>query len=157
MSVDRPGDYAAVVRANVARTRGFLLAERHPCLDIRDREVESIQRDLRPAVAATLADLDLPDSWMLAVILCPGDDTTAVAAWAGQLQPRHVDRIRFYAHPEADLGDALAAWMDRRLPPPRVDETRDWGEFHRRFGLHLNDLVYQEATRFPKARRTRRP
>lgn len=146
MSMGRPLDYAAVVRANVERTRGFILAERHPCLAIRDREVGSIQRDLRPAFTAALADLDPPDSWLLAVILCPGDDTSAVAAWARRLPARDLDRIRFYAHPDADLGQALAGWVEASLAPPRVDAAGDWKEFHRRFGLHLNDMAYQDAT-----------
>jgi hypothetical protein len=143
----RPSDYFRVVREHARKTRGFLLAERHPCLDIRDREVAAIHRDLRPAVAAALEDVDLPASWLLAIILCPGDDTVAVAAWAKGLPARDVDRIRFYAHPKVDLGEALAAWVEAGLPPPRVDETADWKEFHRRFGLHLNDLAYQDAAR----------
>lgn len=150
MNTGRPSDYFRVVRAHAAKTRGFILAERHPCLDIRDREVERIHRDLQPAFAATLGDLDLPDSWMLAVILCPGDDTAGVAAWAQRLPARQVDRIRFYAHPKADLAEVLAGWVKARLPPPRVDEAGDWKEFHRQFGLHLNDLAYQDAVRSGK-------
>lgn len=145
MSQGRPGDYARVVRSQVAKTRGFILAERHPCLDIRDREFERIHRDLRPAFAATLADVDLPDSWLLAVVLCPDDDTTAVAAWARRLPVRQVDRIRFYVHAKTDVAAALAPWVEARLPAPRVDEVGDWTEFHRRFGLHLNDMAYQDA------------
>ena len=145
MSIERPPDYYGVVRANVARTRGFIVAERHPCLDIRDREVDSIRRDLKPAFLTALDGLELPESWLLAIILCPGDNTQVVAAWAKRLAGRDVDRIRFYAHPEADLNEALGAWVSARLPPPRVDDASDWREFHRRFGLHLNDRAYQDA------------
>jgi hypothetical protein len=145
MSLDRPSDYHRVVRANIGKTRGFILAERHPCLDIRNKEVEAIHRDLQPAFAAKLAGLRLPTSWLFAGILCPGDTTDEVAAWASALPARDLDRVRFYAHPNVDMGEALAGWVEAHLPPPRVDECGDWKEFHRRFGLNLNDMAYQDA------------
>lgn len=147
MSISRPADYVRIVRAHANKTRGFILADRHPCLDIRNREVERVRRDLKPAIAATLNDLQLPPSWLLAIILCPADDTVDVAKWAQRLPARDVDRIRFYSHASVGLTEALAAWVKRGLPPPRVDDVGDWKEFHRRFGLHLNDMAYRDAGR----------
>ncbi|MEK6975241.1 MAG: hypothetical protein AABY18_02750 [Candidatus Thermoplasmatota archaeon] len=145
MSLDRPRDYHQVVRAHAAKTRGFILAERHPCLDIQAREVAAIRRDLERAFAANLADLKPPASWLLAVILCPGDDTQAIANWTKRLPTRDVDRVRFYAHADVDLAQALEAWVAAQLPPPRLDACDDWKEFHRQFGLHLNDQTYRDA------------
>jgi hypothetical protein len=144
--LQRPADYVRTVRANKSGTRGFILAHSHPCLDMRNREVHAIQRDLEPAFSDNLEDLETPNSWMLAILLCPGDTTGQVAAWAKKRRSKDRDRIRFYAHPGVDLHDALAAWYAAGLPDPRVDEVKDWKQFHKAFGLDLNDQIYADAT-----------
>ena len=145
MSVDRPVDYGRLVRARVGATRGFILATAQPCLSIRSLEFVAIQRDLQPAVATRLSGLNLPGSWLLAVLLCPGDTTDDVAGWAARLPVGAVDRIRFYVHPKADVMQALSGWVGAGLPPPRVHEIPDWKAFHRQFGLHLTDMTYRDA------------
>jgi hypothetical protein len=142
---DRPTDYATVVREHAARTTGIILADSGDCLDIRGHEVRHVRRMLRPVASGDLEKLELPDSWMLAAILCRGDSTSLVAGWAARLSAPLRDRIRFYQHPDCDLVAALAPWYAAGLDDARVVEVRDFTSFHKEFGVHLNDRIYADA------------
>lgn len=143
----RPSDYASLVRANASRTKGFVLADSGECLDIRDAEIARIQRSLRPITSKELEVLELPPSWLLGVILCPGDDMARVAAWTSQLPASDRERVRLYPHERCDLIAMLAPWYAGGLDDPRADEVRDFATFHRFFGNDLNDQIYADATR----------
>ncbi len=88
----------------------------------------------------------LPRSWLIGVLLCPGDDTRVIADWASSLPAPEVGRVRFYHHPDLDLVAALEAWYDAGLPDPRTSEVWNYKTFHKQFGRHLNDQVYRDVT-----------
>lgn len=91
-----------------------------------------------------LAGWDAEGSWLMAVLLCPGDSSAAIAAWARR-HKADPDRIHFYAHKGTDPFEALAAWHRSGLPPPIVTEgITSWKEFHRRFGRDLTVRILQD-------------
>lgn len=141
----RPSDYAAIVRAHHAATTGYVAAQGEDCLSIRDEEIARIRRKLEPLALDQLAKVDTGGSWLLGVILCPGDDVTPLARWVARSPQAVRRRVRLYAHPDVDLVDALAPWYAADLDDPRVHIVSDFATFHRRFGNDLNDQVYEDA------------
>lgn len=133
-------DWHDVVEANWRKTTGYVLALRGPCLKVRDDELAAIQRN-RVLVGLSAKDLGAwtpPESWLLAVLLCPGDTVEAIVDWAkrGSVES---ERVHFYAHKDTDPYAALAAWSDAGLPDPAVDDgITSWKSFHQKFG---NDLA----------------
>lgn len=132
-------DWHAVVAAHWRKTQAFLLAFREPCIGIVRDELAAIKKN-RVLVGLDASRLDAwtpGDSWFLAVILCPGDDITALVAWLGDHQA-DATRVHFYAHPDTDAFAALRPWAEAALGQPAVDEDVDsWERLHKRFG---NDL-----------------
>lgn len=136
------GDYASVVRENHHKTTGYLVAGRPPCIAIRDDEIHKIDRRLLPLDPATLSDLEPTGSWLMGVILCPGDGTDHVAGFAARTRSAH--RLRFYAHPDTDLKDAFMGWKEAGFRRARVDVVSSWKQLHPFFGRALNDQVYED-------------
>lgn len=130
------------VRRNWRRTTAFLLASTQPCITIRDEELQAIRahRVLVGVGPDDLAGWEPGASWMLAVVLCPGDSTDALAAWAR----RHridASRVHFYLHPDAPL-KVLNGWAEGGFPTDRVDTDVDsWQRLHKLFGLALSDRI----------------
>lgn len=144
---DRPPDWTETVRANHSDAVAWVVAESEPCLNVRDQEVERIDRVLRAADLASLPESgDLPDSWLLAYILCPGDEVDTLLDWVETLEPTDRERVQIYHHPEADLVDLLDAWFERGFPELISYEVSDFREFHKVFGWEFNDQVYRDAT-----------
>lgn len=146
MSIERHPDWYETVRANWPRTTGFLLASQDPCIKIRGEELDAVRgrRVLVGVGPESLATWVPPESWLLAVILCPGDDVEALLVWA----KRHrVDsgRVMFFLHPKADA-EILRPWRDAGYSTARVDTVASWPLLHKLFGLALNDRVYEDAT-----------
>jgi hypothetical protein len=140
----------AVVRAHRGKTVAFVLADTGTCLDIQRDKVARVRgRALRAIASSDLGRLRLPASWAMAVVLCPGDTTDALAAWASKLDHADVERISFYEHPDVDPALAYRGWSGAWLPMPNRDVVKDFASLHRRFGNDLNDRTYQDA----KARR----
>lgn len=138
-------DYRSVVMAHRFETTAFLLADSGECLETRDAEVLNVKgRRLVPITSAELSGLKLPTSWLLAVILCPGDDTAAIAAWTRRLPVADHDRIRFYAHPDADLESALRIWHAVGLRDPPLRSVRGARELARPLGMAINDRIYAD-------------
>jgi hypothetical protein len=137
-----PPGYAEVVRAHHAKTTAYLLAAKPACASIRAEELLRVRRRLEAIGPEDLERLKPGKSWLLAVLLCPGDDTEALAGWAGRLPAAERDRVRFYYRRGTDLQAALRAWRDAGLGPPLAAEVRDFASFHKLFGKHLNDRVW---------------
>ncbi|MCA1810638.1 MAG: hypothetical protein LC623_01340 [Halobacteriales archaeon] len=140
--MSRPSDYHTVVREHWPKTTGILLASQHPCIGIRDTEVRHIRRLLLAAHPDDLGTLKPPPSWVMGVILCPGDSTEPLAAWARR---HRADgrRVWFYLHPDAEA-EALRPWRDAGFRTDQVDTVSSWQELHPLFGLALNDQVYAD-------------
>ena len=88
----------------------------------------------------------LPDSWMLAVILCPGDSTEAVATWVGKLGVSETRRILFYESFDLDLvaDRVYAGWIRHQLPDPVRQRVHDFKELNRLLGSDLNMRILQD-------------
>lgn len=144
MIVGRPRDYRDVVHPRRRDTRVFLVAETPPCIDLRDAAARPTGRDYRVAELGGLEGVEVPDSWVLAAILCPGDTTAEVVAWLG----RHggdPERVVFFLHPDADPVVALRAWYDAGHDDPVVHEAGSWLELARPLGRFVNDWIYVDA------------
>jgi len=140
-----------VVHAHFKGTLGLVAAASGKCLKIqRDEERPVPGRAFKPINPRDLPALDLGESWFLGVLLCPGDSTDDLVAWARGLPRAALWRIRFYHTARVDLKKALAAWRDAGLPGAPTYSVRDFGSFHRLYGRHHGDIVYRDATRAPR-------
>lgn len=139
-------DKVNVVRAHRLDTTAYLVATQPNCLAIRRIEGEKVTgRRLRLASPDGLPPPDrLPSSWVVAVLLCPGDTTDALAAWTRALPLVLRHRIWFYEAPSLDPAVAYRAWHDAGLGKPLADPFRDFYDFNRLFANDLNEQIYQD-------------
>lgn len=139
-------DWHEVVVDHWRQTTGFLLALRQPCLRIRDDELDAIRKN-RVLVALDPAGLEAwtpPASWLLAVLLCPGDDARPVVDWVRRCGA-DPDRVKFYARKGVDAFQALASWDAAGLPDPVVEEGfTTWRDLHKAFGRDLAIRILQD-------------
>ncbi len=143
MTPDRHADWYTVVRKHWRQTTGFLLASREPCLTIRGQELASVKgRSLSSRDQEDLAGWTPPTSWVLGVILCPGDRIEAVVAWIRK-QRADPSRVWFYLHPSTDA-ETLRPWLDAGFDTDQAATVSDWRELHKLYGLALNDRVYSD-------------
>lgn len=136
----------AVIRAHAKDTVCYVFAETGDCLHLARGRAEAMTgRTLRHVTSARLPT-GLPKSWMVAAILCPGDTTDALAAWASRLEPGQLDRIVFYEPPQLDkvAPQVYAAWIGRHLPDPVRQQVRDFRELNRLLGSDLNIRILQD-------------
>lgn len=143
MTLDRHANWYEVVRRHWRRTKGFLLASREPCVTIRDQELRAVLgRSLATRNPEDLAKWTPPESWILGVILCPGDRIDEVVAW---LHRHKADpgRIWFYLHP-ATPPETLRPWVEAGFETDQAATVSSWRELHKLYGLALNDRVYAD-------------
>lgn len=137
----------AVVRANHAKTLGLVAARTGTCLKIQREEQELVPgREFKPVHPGSLSAIEFGDSWFLGVLLCPEDSTEGLSAWARQLPKTALWRIRFYYVPGTRLAKVLAAWSSAGLPDTPKFRVEDFSSFHKLFGRHQADVVYQDST-----------
>ena len=142
-----PPDFVGTVRANHARMKGLLWARSGACLTVAREEVRRIRRNLE--LLGLGAAVETPRGrrwWLLAVLLCPGDTTEAVSAWARSVKDFDAERVRFYLHTGADPVACLTAWHAAGLPNPATADFSDFADFHKQFGWDFNNQVYRDAT-----------
>lgn len=144
-----PPDYSRVVRGGKDHAVGYLLATSGACLTLRDEELRHIDRNLVDVAPGQLPTLRPTGSWLLAVLLCPGDRTDEVAAWAKGLPGRAAERVVFYLAPGVDEADALRGWAKAGFLQAATSTVKDWPQFHKRFGRDFNDQVYRDARDHP--------
>lgn len=131
------------VRPHLQKTVGYILAASGDCLDIQAREVDTIKtRRFRSVGPDQLESLELPESWILAAVMCPGDDTHAIARFTEGLHAGDRQRIRFYWYPETRPADALKPWLAADLGPIQEDDIDGWQRFHKLFGAHHSIQVF---------------
>lgn len=87
---------------------------------------------------------DRPKSWVLVVLICPGDTLEGVAEWVRRLPRRDRDRVYLYFHPRTDRVAALAPWHAAGLEDPVVSLAHDFKTFHKSFGARLNLQTYND-------------
>jgi hypothetical protein len=126
--------------------KGWIWAQSEPCLTMAKEEVRRVRRNLAAFDAAKPPPAAVPPAWwILAVLLCPGDTTKDVVAWARGLREVEVERIRFYLHPDTDAVAAFREWYLAGSKDPKTAEVEDFGTFHKQFGWDLNNQVYRDA------------
>lgn len=140
----RPPDFVPTVRAHLHDLAGWVVAASGDCLDVQAKEVERINRALEAVHERNLRPGRRPDarSWLVGVLVCPGDALEGLAVWASRLEEADLRRVRLYFLPGSDPVKALSAWYGVGLPDPYTADVEDWAMFHKRFGLDLNNQIY---------------
>lgn len=133
-----------VVAEHHTDSDAVLVATREPCISIAYDEQANVHgRSFTIATPGELADLELRDSWLMAVLLCPGDGTEALAHWVRE-EARDPRRIVFYFHTDTDPRSALGAWQAADLPVHATWTIDDWKQLHKHFGAAWNVRVYDD-------------
>ncbi len=143
MTRGRPADYRDVVHPRRMDTAVYIAAEQPPCIRLQQQAARPKSRDHRTERLGALADVDPPERWLLAVILCPGDTTDDVVQWLrAHGDP---DRVVFFLHPDTDPVAALKAWYDAGHPDPVAYEAKTWKQLAAQLGRFVNDWIYVDA------------
>ncbi len=138
------GRFRDVVAAHHGDSDSVLVAAREPCISIaHDEDANVSGRSFRIITPDELNDLELRDSRIMAVLLCPGDRTERAADWARE-HDRDPRRVLFYLHPDTDPRQALAPWHDAGLPVHSIWTVANWRELHKHLGAHWNNRVYDD-------------
>lgn len=134
-----------VVAAHHRDSDAVLVAAREPCVTIAEEERDHVSgRSFRVVTFEDLPGLKVRKSWIMAVLLCPGDDAGPVAAWvrSGGRDPR---RVLFYLHPRTDARAALRPWHEAGLHAYAVWTVPNWKALHKHLGAHWNVRIYDDS------------
>jgi hypothetical protein len=137
-------DAAEIARRNWKDAELFLIAEREPCLKIRLDELENIERVIVKGAVEELRSWDPRKSWLVAVLLCPGDSTDVLARIVDEegLEP---SRFHFYLA-KGTPRSTLKGWAGAGLPLDAVDEDiEDWKALHKLLGIDFNVQIVNDA------------
>ncbi|MBI2078330.1 MAG: hypothetical protein HYT80_08195 [Euryarchaeota archaeon] len=141
----------AVILAHMHDTQTFLASGKAPCDRIRDEEAAATRprgtpqrtgRRIRPLGIEEVKALRPEGSWLLAVLLGPGDTLAPVAAWASRLAPADQRRIRVFHHPDVDLPVALGPWPEATLGAVSVDLAPNQVVLHHALGQYINERIW---------------
>jgi hypothetical protein len=131
-----------VIHPHRLETVGFLLATRPPCTRIVVDEVRNVKRTLKALGPGDIPPSPLPRSWVLALLVCPGDTLEGIATWVRRLPARDRERVYLFFHPDVDRVAALASWYEAGLDDPIVSLAHDFRSFHKSFGARMNLQTY---------------
>lgn len=92
-------------------------------------EIRRVKRTLRAIAPGGAPPSSRPRSWVLAVLVCPGDTLAGTASWVRGLAPRDRDRVYVYFHPHTDRVAALAPWYAAGLDDPITSLAHDFKSF----------------------------
>lgn len=140
-----PPTATQLVRPHLRKTTGCVAATGDECLKIAHREAKVPNRAFVAVAIKDLADtVPAEGSWFLGILLCPGDVTDQVAAWATTRKP-DLARIRFYFRTGVNQISAMRAWVQAGHPEPLYEEEIDaWPRFHHFFGAHHAIQAYHD-------------
>ncbi|MEK6974854.1 MAG: hypothetical protein AABY18_00765 [Candidatus Thermoplasmatota archaeon] len=138
------------IKDHLQHTVGILVADHEPCISFNAR----IPADKRTSHRSTQGDLKAAwckSSFAMAVILCPGTETVALANFAAKhkLDP---ERVHFYHTPETDVVAALRAWRQAGLAVHSIFEVKDGGGINKHFAAHWNHIMHDAVCRRPACR-----
>ena len=139
----RADDWTRIVQSSWKKVTAYIVSSAHPsCVKMASDEVSEINRVMQHVALADIHAVKPPRHWFMAVIVCPGDNLSGMAAWASDKDAR---RIHFYLHKGASA-KSLAIWRDAGLPLTRIEEERFtvYGRMHKKLGLDLSDQVYAD-------------
>ncbi len=135
-------DWTRVVAAHSHSTLALIVSSQEPnCLEMATDEVQHIDRWMKHEFLDALP-AHVPDSWFMAVIVCPRDDLAPLAAW---MTKHGADRVRFYLHKDANI-EQLGVVTDagHELRHVRPERYTAYGPMHKRLGLDLSDQIYED-------------
>lgn len=138
-----------VVHPRRRDTLGIIVAATQPCFDIAtQQQLKAVGRSIHVTSPDRFRLARRPKSWAVAVILCPGDDTEALAAFV-KSQKLASHRFHFYHHPTTDVRKALQAWHKAGLPVHSSWPVADWQDLNRHFGAHWNNVAHDDYCTVP--------
>jgi len=145
MMVFQPEERDAI-RAFRKQTICYVLAQQGNCLDLAIGRVKAVTGRSMQLLDGATFPRDLPYSWMLAVVICPGDDTTQLGSWASRLSPPDLARIRFYEpHELEETADRIyEGWTNKGLPDPWRIRVHGFKELNRVLGGDLNVRILED-------------
>lgn len=133
-----------VVAKHHTDSSAVLVANREPCISIAlDEDANVHGRSFLHASPDDLDELELEDSWIMAVLLCAGDTTEHLANWSLE-EDRDPRRVVFYVHTDTDPRAALEAWHEAGLPVHSTWTIENWRQLHKHFGAAWNVRVYDD-------------
>lgn len=136
--------FSDIVREHHTDSDGVLVAAREPCISIAfDEQTNVPGRSFQMIHPDELDELELRESWKMAVLLCPGDDAGPIADWIDETG-RDPKRVVFYLHEETSRRDALEPWDQAGLPIHAWWEISSWKELHKHFGAAWNNQVFDD-------------
>lgn len=122
----------------------ILVASREPCVAIAyDERVNAHGRAFQIVGPEELPSFQPPESWIMGVLLCPGDDTVGIASWADKHQIDG-ERIVFYIHRDTEYRAALKGWVEAGFSVHASWTIRSWRELHKHFGAAWNVRVFDD-------------
>lgn len=150
--MERPGDFADVVRAHHRQATAFLYADGAAARKVQAAYVKAIgaNRNLARVDAAALATARPSRSWCMAALVDAATDLAPLSRWAKKTARDADERIRFYLLPKAEPVRAFAPWYAAGFEDPRTADARDWRALHPSFGLFLANVVYVDAKVHPE-------
>ena len=139
-------DETEIIRVHRFDTTCWVLAEHGACLDLKTQEVRKVTGRRMVPVTANALPRHRPTSWFLAAILCPGDTTDSIAAWAMQLKPGDWVRIVFYEAEgvEAQADEVFRGWTAKNLPDPVRRRVAGLEELTKALGRDLNRRILRD-------------
>ncbi|HLE47258.1 MAG TPA: hypothetical protein VI818_03090 [Candidatus Thermoplasmatota archaeon] len=142
-----PPDWQDVVRKHWRDTPGYVVAASGACLDVQAQETVGERgqvpgRQFQAHRPGALRGFRPTGSWFMGILLCPGDDVLGILEWTSGLSSADAERVVFYVHPRFDRV-AMAAWHASTRPRV-VRFGGTWRAFHRLYGRHHADRVYQD-------------
>lgn len=140
-----PLDPAAkeIIRRHWRATTASVLASEPPCLGLRDQAVLPKGRRCDAKEMRDLAALRPGKSWVMAIILCPGDNLQQVAAWAVRHRADG-DRFILFHVAGVDLRQALAPWRKAGFGLPLLVEVETWLDMAGVLGSHINNVILRD-------------
>jgi hypothetical protein len=133
-----------VIHPRRLETVWFLVAGQEPCVTFAAQDqLNQSGRTLVRLTQGEFAARALPASWAMAVVLCVGDGTAALAGWASRNKGL-VPRVHFYLHRDCDPRKALRAWHDAGLPLASTWDVALWRDLSAHFGSRLNQQAHDD-------------
>jgi hypothetical protein len=127
------------IRKHRLDTTAYVLLREANCFGLKPADFTKVAgRRLVPIGADQLPVHPLPKSWVLVVLVCPGDDLDALAAWAARLTRADLHRVWFYELHGQDARRSYKPWVDAGLQYPPNERVDDVQEFNHVFANELN-------------------
>lgn len=127
------------IRKHRLETTGYVVLRPGNCFGLKPQDFTKVAgRRLVPLGADQPPVHPLPRSWVLVVLVCPGDDLTGLATWGAKLTRADLHRVWFYELRGQDARASYKPWVAAGLPYPPREQVDDVREFNHLFANELN-------------------